>query len=47
MKLNYVVPLVKTSILWNMETICYMSGGEFSSVTSSDSDMADFDEDSD
>lgn len=45
MKLNYVVPLVKTSILWNMETICYMSGGEFSSVTSSD--MADFDEDSD
>ena len=36
---------MKTSTIWNTETICDMSVTQFDAVTSSD--MADFDEDSD
>ena len=45
MKQNYEVPLVETVIIRNKETICQMSGGQYSAETNAA--MRSFDDDSD
>ena len=45
MKQNYEVPLVETVIIRNKETICEMSGGQYSAETNAA--LLSFDDDSD